>query len=63
MKEGKNMRSSYLDRLLTFIKDALTAFRGLPLWQIALMIILPDVLVVLYVVIIKKLNTGKVGVE
>lgn len=54
------MLNSFLDKLLTFVKDTITMWRGLPLWQIALMIILPDVLVVLYV-IIKKAMKGRVA--
>lgn len=55
------MIDSFLNKLLTFINETLMMFKGLPLWQIALMIILPDVLVIAYMLIIKRTRKG--GVE
>lgn len=51
-----------LNKITTFIKDLLITCKGLPLWQIALMIILPDVIVMLYILIVKVIKTKQARV-
>ena len=50
------MLNSFLNKIVEYVSNTLAMFKGLPLWQVALMIILPDVLVILYMIIKKAIE-------